>query len=196
MKGKSALTGSLLAALISDAAGIDRQGLEKKLQELEKAPPPAKLQPGAMCYKPAGPQARLEYICPKCGEKTLYAREGNQGGIFIFILSSADTFRRLTQQLKDKGLECRLDESSFCQKCGKDAPQKAFVLETQWPGEKAPCRATLQKTEDLNLLLEFLEGKTIHSGPTGGETPLKDHLPRIRKLLGLDPGKDPDKKNP
>lgn len=196
MKGKLALAGSLLAALASDAAGLNRQDLEKKLQALEKAAPPTNLAPGAMCYKPAGPQERQEYVCPKCGEKTLYSRDAGNGWATAMALQSADSFRRLAKQLQDKGLDCKLDETAFCQKCGKDAKDKTFVLETKWPGQEKPHRAAIANTEDLTLILEFLSGKDKHDAGPGGEKPLKNHLTRLRELLGLDTGKTPEKKNP
>jgi ribosomal protein L37AE/L43A len=196
MKSTIALTGSLLAALAADAAGLSRQDLEKKLQAMEKAPAPVNLAPGAMCYKPAGPHEREEYVCPKCGEKTLYSRDAVNGWAAVRALESADAFRRLTRQLKDKGLDCRLDETAFCKKCGKEAKEKAFVLETRWPGQDKPHRTIIASTEDLTLILDFLSGKDRHDAGPDGEKPLKDHLPRIRELLGLNTGKAPEKKTP
>ena len=39
---------------------------------------------------------------------------------------------------------------------------------------------------DLQLLQEFLADQVKHSGGNGAESPLKDDMPRIRQLLGLD----------
>lgn len=187
MKPQFAIASSLLAALAADAAGLDRQELAKRLQALEVAPPPTQLAPGAMCYKVAGPPERVEYTCLKCGEKTLYSRAENRGGV-IHTLTMLDTFRRLTRQIKDKGLDCRLDETAFCKKCAGGAKEPLFVLETRWPGEKEPHRATLNGSDDLKLILELIEGKTKHAGIADWERPMKDYLPRLRELLGVKSG--------
>ena len=39
---------------------------------------------------------------------------------------------------------------------------------------------------DLDLLREFLDGKDKHDGGQRGESAMKDQLPRIRKLLGVE----------
>ena len=196
MKKILTITGSLLAGFAADAAGLNRLDLEKKLQELAKAPPPTKLAPGAMCYEVMAPPDRQEYACPKCGEKSLYAQSANNGWKIIGSLRTIDSYRRLAKQLQEKGLDCQLDESAFCQKCGKDANEKAFVLAIRWPERKEPTRTTLRHLEDLELLLEFLEGKDRHSAGAGAEKPLKDYLPRIRELLGFVSAKPEEKKKP
>jgi hypothetical protein len=198
MKRALTIAGSLLAGFAADAAGLNRQDLEKKLQDLAKAPPPTKLAPGAMCYATAVKPRLNEYVCPKCGEKTMYSWVGQNHDKWetLHALQSVDSYRRLVKQLQDKGLDCQLDESAFCQKCGKDANEKAFVLAIRWPERKEPARTTLRHLEDMELLLEFLEGKDRHGAGAGGEKPLKDYLPRIRELLGLDAAKPEEKKTP
>ena len=41
------------------------------------------------------------------------------------------------------------------------------------------------RVDDLKLIREFLAGERAHQGPQDEETPLKDHLGRIRELLGI-----------
>lgn len=195
MKASLTIAGGLLAAFVADAASLDRQDLEKKLQDLAKAPAPTKLAPGAMCYDMAMPSERIEYVCPICSEKTLYANDKTG----FWGIRDAGTYRRLAKQLQEKGLDCKLDESAFCQKCGKDIKEKTFVLETKWPGQEKPHRATVRNPNELTLIQEFLEGKMVHQGIPGdgrGETPLKNHLPRLRELLGLQAVAKPDEKKP
>lgn len=197
MKTSLAIASSLLAALAADAAALDRQDLEKKLQELAKSTPPTKLVPGAMCYDRALQLERMEYTCPVCQEKTLYPAEGTFA--VQEQLRQADTYRRLVKQLQDKGLTCKLDETAFCQKCSKGQDPKAFALVVQWPSQEKPDRTELRTPNDLELILEFLEGKKVHQGIPGdglGETPLKSHLPRLRTLLGLEEPKKPEEKKP
>jgi hypothetical protein len=196
MKRALTIASGLLAGFAADAAGLDRQDLEKKLQDLAKAPAPANLAPGAMCYSTALPPASHEYYCPKCGEKTLYSRDTRKDEAQFWDVRSADYYRRSVKQLQEKGLNCKLDETAFCQKCGKDAKTRHFVLETRWPGQEKPHRAMLQGPIDLQILQEFLSGKDRHDAGGRGEEPLKDYLPRLRELLGLDTAKPEEKKTP
>ena len=184
MKMPLTMAGSLLAALAADAAALNRDELAQKLQALEKAPAPTKLAPGAMCYKPAGLQARQEYVCPTCGQKTVYAVAQNRTA--ILALRQTDTYRRQIKEIQALGLPCSLDETAFCQNCGKDAQTKGFFLVIAWP-DRTVHRVQLHGNDDLLLVLEFLQGKTTHDAGMGGEKPLKEFLPRIHELLGIEP---------
>lgn len=177
MKIPLTAAGSLLAALAADAATLTRLELEQRLQALEKAPAPAQLSPGAMCYAMMPPDTSQQaYVCPKCGDKTLYARS---------FADDIDWHRRSVKQLRAKGLDCVLDESAFCKKCGQGVKEKKFVLVVQWPEQKQPHRTVLRSEDDLELLLEFFDGKATHSLGQMGEQPLKNYLPQIRNLLGV-----------
>lgn len=193
MKIRLSMAGGLLAALAADAADLSRDDLAKKLQALEKAPAPTKLAPGAMCYKPAGLAPRVEFVCPKCGEKTLYVR--GTGTEAISAMRNAATYRRQVKEIQGLGLPCTLDESAFCQKCGKDAPEKVFALEIAWPGRPIH-RATLGDRDDLLLVLAFLQGKDRYDAGPGGEKALKESLPRIYELLGIEAPKPAEGKKP
>lgn len=194
MKPTIVFTGSLLAALSVDAASLSRQELEKKLQDLAKKPAPTKLAPGAMCYSRMAPADRHEYSCPTCGEKTLYSRSDSAGWDTIEALQSISHYRRLVKELKAKDLDCELDESAFCKKCGKDATKKGYALVVRLPDQKEPHRTTLRGHEDLSVLLDFLTNKDKHNAGPAGEQPLKDHLPRIRELLGIKESSSPSNK--
>ena len=192
MKKELTVASGLLAAFAANAAGLNRQELDKKLQALEKAPAPTQLAPGAMCYAPPPPRQQTSYTCPKCGEKTIYANADNG----FWKVGDAEAMRRTAKAIQAKGLDVSLDESAFCQKCGKDIKEKTFVLEVKWPGQEKSHRATLQGTTDLQILLEFLDGKDKHDAGPGGEKPMKDYLPRLRKLLGVDAAGKPEEKKP
>ena len=69
----SGITGIAGADMLSADADI-----EARLDALSKAPPPTTLMPGAMCYEPVMREIEktpAEYICPLCGEKTLFQRD-------------------------------------------------------------------------------------------------------------------------
>lgn len=193
MKIPLTMAGSLLAAMAAEAAEVSRDDLAKKLQALEKAPAPTKLAPGAMCYKPAGMAPRIDFVCPKCGEKTLYVR--GTGSEAMAAMHNAATYRRQIKEIQGLGLPCTLDETAFCQKCGKEAQEKAFVLEIAWPGRPAH-RAILENSDDLLLVLAFLQGKDRYDAGPSGEKALKESLPRIYKLLGIEAPKPAEEKKP
>jgi hypothetical protein len=56
-----------------------REELRRRLEELARSEPPLDLSSGAMCYSVAAPSEVVEYLCPVCGQKTLYAL-GNEPG--------------------------------------------------------------------------------------------------------------------
>lgn len=164
---------------------LNRQDLETKFHNLAMAAPPEKLEAGATYYAIPTLPERIGYNCQKCHEKTFYSRKADGNWELLFELGAVDVYRKLAKQIRGRGLNAILDESGFCQNCGKDANAKAFVLETRWPGQKKPHRAALQDTADFMLVLEFLEGRIKHVGPQGRETPLQSHLPRLRELIGI-----------
>ena len=192
MKKQFTVASGLLAAFAADAAGLARQDLDKKLQALEKAPAPTQLAPGAMCYAPMPPRQQTSYTCPKCGEKTIYANTDNG----FWKVGDVDALRRTVTAIQAKGLDAVLDESAFCQKCGKDSKAKEFALVIKWPDQTKPHRIVLQGTVDLQILFEFLSGKDKHDAGPGGEKPMKDYLPRLRQLLGVDAAGKPEDKKP
>ncbi|MCK4999391.1 MAG: hypothetical protein KAS23_07645 [Anaerohalosphaera sp.] len=52
---------------------ITRDQLQDRLEELAGLGDLSPFVVGAMCYHPAMPPSRTEYVCPECGEKTIYA---------------------------------------------------------------------------------------------------------------------------
>jgi len=53
-----------------------KEQIEEKLDYLCKTPPPDELSFGAMCYSVivTAVQEKYTYVCPVCGEKTIYRR--------------------------------------------------------------------------------------------------------------------------
>lgn len=51
---------------------MTRDEIRKRLEELAASAPPKDLSLGAMCYSMAEPPETAAYICPRCGERTLY----------------------------------------------------------------------------------------------------------------------------
>lgn len=155
-----------------------REEIEKKLTKLAKSPAPTSLKPGAMCYDMAGPPERVEYVCPICGEKTLYTDDKT-----YFIFYDLQTCRTAITSIE--GLDIRLDEKQFCKKCSPDVTKPELCLNIYYKGEEAPQHSCNISAEDVDLLYEFMSGKNKHTSFNDHEYPLKDYTPRLKELLGI-----------
>lgn len=155
---------------------LSRAELEARLDELAKAPPPDELMMGAMCYDPAGPPATAEYTCPICGEKTQY----DEYAVNHVVLSITEC-RRLAEQIVD--VDLRLDERAFCEHCSPGVEHPVLALEIR-DAEGKLTRTEKISPNDLKLLVEFFQGSKVHRDSQDFESPLADHLPRIKQLLG------------
>ncbi len=173
-----------------------RAELAQRLKRLAASPPPAKLAPGAMCYAPHAPDLRFEYVCPTCGERTVYdwlrTGQGRDADRDIVCTQTTETFphdlteyRRLIADVW--GIAMSLDESQFCKKCRPDVAKPKIVLVVKLPGGEQPHRVEDVSRLDLTLLSRFASGSDCADLGAAGERPLKDYLPRIRELLGIPP---------
>ncbi|MCP4219909.1 MAG: hypothetical protein GY765_35080 [bacterium] len=165
---------------ISDGK-LQRGDIETMLNSLPESPG-RDLQLGAMCYKVAF--AKIDkgtYVCPKCGEKTIYSadRENFPGDIDKFI----PEFRRLAQQIK--GIDAKLVETEFCKKCSPDCTAPNLSLDITLPGETAIRTIKHIQKEDLQLLVEFTNGEVVHQASQGREVMMKDYTNRLKALLGV-----------
>ena len=109
---------SVLSALAAQGKDFDRTELNAMLDRLAASPEP-KIEPQAIatCYKMAMPKPEdFEYVCPKCGTKTVYLQNRRARRRFL------RTLRDGVASLKAKGLNIELDESCLCRNCGKDVP--------------------------------------------------------------------------
>jgi hypothetical protein len=162
------------------AAPLTREQLKDKLQKLAETPPPAQLSFGAKCYDQAAPPETADFVCPRDGSRTQYTRNAA-------VASRVRSLPALRQEAAAlPGLSATIDDSELCRKCtpkAPDDPQLVLVVRLPDGGEKRTRGATRQ---DLQLLREFALDSVKHEGEQGRETPLKDSLPRLRELLGLD----------
>ncbi len=159
-----------------------RSSMEARLQALQQAPAPA-MKMGAMCYDMVGPAERAEYVCPTCGERTVYARDGD-GFAVIHAQSQIEGCRRLMDRLKKASpVPVVWDESAWCKHCSPDAKTPAaFLVFTYEEGEH---REPVKGSEDLVILCEFFEGERGHKTVTDGVEPLKNYAKRLEELLGV-----------
>jgi hypothetical protein len=161
---------------------LTRAEIEARLRKLAESPPPKKLEMGAMCYKMAAPPERVEYVCPACGHRTLYVEsESVPWPVMQAVRGGIEACRRQVVDLG--GIRFTLDEHAFCRKCAPGVKEPALVLVFRLEGEPADRRFSGVTPDDLKLLREFLTGKDRHQGDNDAETPLRDHVDRLREIL-------------
>ena len=180
-------TGGVTVEKVSRASNAE---IGRMLQQVETAPAPAPKM-GAMCYAPLPPVTHYEYICPVCGEKTLYAAGTNQ---FYVPAATIEAFRRARDAAEAAaakvGAAVALDEKQYCRKCLPDftnTPQAAVAV-TLPDGHVQRTEAI--QLQDLWMLRDFFSGKTVLVGGNDSESPLKHDLPRLRELLGMSAGEE------
>ena len=159
--------------------------IERMLERIETRPAP-EMKMGAMCYDMCMPPPVTEYVCPVCGEKTLYpVLEGD----WSTPLNSLEDLRRMQAQSQGeagkRGASVELDEKAYCRNCQPTAvAHPAAVLVVRLPDGRQT--RTEDFTEgDLGLLRDFFAGKNVKVGAQDDEMPLKESLPRLRELLGM-----------
>jgi hypothetical protein len=155
-----------------------KEEVKTMLEELAEKPVKKELNMGAMCYSPRPMPDSATYICPVCGEKTIYT-----SGNAEFVLESIPQCRRSAGRFKKDHI--KLDESQFCRKCSPEAivnPQLCLVVELV---NQAPVKTCKVYPWDLEMLVAFFEGRTYYKADNDAEIALKDNLPRIKELLGM-----------
>ncbi len=164
-----------VAVKAREVRALNRQQLQQMLQRIATAKPPAPKM-GAMCYDMAPPPNRAEYLCPTCGEKTLYTQQQAYR-----VSWEVETCRRLTKEIASSAIT--LDESAWCRKCRPDAKEPALALRLRY--DDGTTR-TVEKVnpEQLRLLRDFLGGKLAVKETNDSELPIKDRLGELEKLLG------------
>lgn len=154
------------------------------LDRLESMEPPERVM-GAMCYAPMAYPEVAEYVCPVCGEKTLY--NGTQCAMIEWELPG---MRRMAQSIDSlTDFSVLLDESQFCHFCSDtDADVPATLLRVSTSDSTEVVNRV--SSMDLRMLEGFLHGNLYYLTSNDSQEPLRDHSDRIRQLLGLLP--DPE----
>jgi len=173
--------------VMSEKAGfIHRSDIHNVLIALSKTEPPKNLRVGAQCYSTEGPSSVVQYVCPKCGEKTLYKLSEVADTLCInsFIERELESCRRIVKAIKN--LNIILDESQYCRKCSPNVKSPKLALIVKYSDEEALHRCEEITIDDLRLLNEFLSGEYKHVSDYDAETPLKNHVKRLSELLGVE----------
>ncbi|MFH0896112.1 MAG: hypothetical protein V2A54_16895 [Bacteroidota bacterium] len=160
---------------------LTKTELIQKLKILSVTPIKSNLNEGAMCYKTAGPPRTIDYICPVCGHKTVYADDKTH-----FLYRDLDRCRLRVKNIK--GISATLDESQFCHKCSKEVVKDpALCLNIKIRDVSETHKTCGISDTDIDLLVEFLQGNTVHLSSTDSEIPLQNSISRIEELLGISP---------
>jgi len=170
---------------------LDRTAIRVLLKKLADSPTPKAQAMGAMCYDMAPPPRRADYVCPSCGERTLYDEskwsndEWVQKGVARVVAEEIPGCRREIEDLRRVvGDAISLDESQFCRKCSPKVARPKLMLRVFFEDGK-PRDIENVSHSDLRILQEFLAGKQLTKGDNDSMLPLKDRLPRLQELLGV-----------
>ncbi len=175
-------SGFLGISLNSPSMGsLSRTETNLLLARLEKTEPPESVM-GAMCYSPRMEPASAEYICPVCGEKTLYDYSYS-----AFIDWELAGCRRLAESINmNTDFEVSLDERPFCDFCSPDYDDESRTILLRVVYDNGDEIVNSVSISDLGMLDSFLQGNLFYLTSNDGQYPLKDHADRLRTLLGFE----------
>jgi hypothetical protein len=150
------------------------------LARLEREEPPEPIR-GAMCYEAMAYPAVAEYVCPICGEKTIYNDQ-----LTAFIEWELQGCRRKAELINEyTEFEVILDESMFCDFCSGVSDEEP-VLYLRVLSSDSTETVNPVSIHDLMILESFLQGNLYYTTSNDGQEPLQDYSERIRVLLGTD----------
>lgn len=162
-----------------DFRSLSDSEIDQLLERLESEDPPDRVM-GAMCYAAMAYPEVAEYICPVCGEKTLYS--GYETAMIEWQLQG---MRRMAENIDDMtDFPVMLDETQFCHFCsGGDIPNPSLVLRVM-RSDSMEIENTVSST-DLSMLESFLQGNLYYFTSNDSQEPLREHADRLRQLLGF-----------
>ena len=131
----------------------------------------------AMCYDVAAPPDRSQYICPVCGEVTLYSSFFDS----TIDLGMLSYYRNRVKKITK--IDVELDESQLCEKCNPNAESRELCLIVKYDKKSKPQKTCNINGEDINLLYEYSKGLTEHNS-SSGKVPIINYKDRLEKLLG------------
>lgn len=165
---------------------FSKKQIDQKLKRLSETPAPTNLSFGAMCYEMVAVDTKNhEYVCPLCGEKTVYKKDKDKTRFFYIdgLLWNLEACRKEIQTVR--GINIKLDEKQFCSHCSPKIERPELYLLVNIAGQSDTTRISAISFTDIQLIREFLEDKLIHRTDNDGETPLIENIARIKELLGI-----------
>ncbi len=159
---------------------LSRTEINLLLSKLEFTEPPEVVM-GAMCYAPMMLPSSADYICPDCGEKTVY-----DSSFSSFIDWEIAGCRRMADNINlNTEFDVVLDESRFCDFCSQETAETPVLLlkVINEDGDEIINRITIM---DLRMLESFLQGNLYYLSSNDSQRPLQDYGERMRTILGLE----------
>ena len=148
----------------------------KQLKELESHEAPESKM-GAMCYSVGPPPNQALYICPACGEKTLYVDH------YAEELSEVSLARQEFEKLiKSVDISIVFDESEFCASCSPHVDSPELTLRINHEDGSSVLSKSIT-SDDIIILRAFFEGEFCYTTHNDSIYPLKGELRRLRELL-------------
>ncbi len=187
------LTAGLSGAALTGCKG-DPETLQQALDDLAKSDPWIFNSAMVSCYAPMMPDERaIDYVCPVCGHSTHYP-EKTPGAALVSEMNHqlGDFSAEACARMKKFGVSLTVDDSELCEECRKKLPYAVKDPRRMWvvsrldadgrtmPG--SPWRVPAYTTDHAILEAFFLGKDTLHEG-SDFESPLKDYLPRLLKIL-------------
>ncbi len=147
--------------------------------KVEKAPESVM---GAMCYSPMMLPASAEYVCPVCGEKTLYESSNT-----AFIEWELAGCRRMVESInQNTDFEVTLQEELYCDFCSPNPDEDNPTLFLKTTYENGDEFINQISPTDLRMLDSFVQGNLYYSTSNDARYPLQDYAERMAILLGLE----------
>jgi hypothetical protein len=184
-----------VAVLTTDMKTLNREAIRVLLKWVADTPVPKSPIVCACCYMVAEGPNRSDYLCPRCGERTLYdviakgdktlsARQKRRE-IVDAVEYGIPACRQEMQELRKLvGDAISLDESQFCRKCSPTVTEPTLVLHVAYAEGQPQDTVTDVTLADLRLLHKFLAGELFDNDGIE-RTPLNESLPRLQTLLGM-----------
>ena len=167
-------------------AMFSKKQIDDKLKRLAETPPPSKLSYGAECYEKVYREYSVyEYVCPNCGEKTVYKDSKNHKNRAIIEILDNNLGACRNEIEKVKGINIKLDEKEFCEHCSPNTKNPKMYLLVNIAGQNDTAHISDFSYLDIRMIHEFLEDELIHQDDQDFESPLKDNIERIKELLGM-----------
>lgn len=173
--GSSSSAGS---SLVMQIKGMVWAEIDRMLEAI-KWPFAPKRDDFVTCYEMAAPPARAEYVCPVCGEKTLYIEEKAE-----FVERDLTACRRKLEELRELwGLEMTLEEGSFCKHCHPGEETPALVLKITCPdGGVEEIKNAVEV--DMYILGDLLSELSDPKDSARLRSLLRKELPRRKNPFG------------
>lgn len=170
---------TMTTTTVESVKSMSRADVEKMLQKLERQET-SKPYISALCYAPAPVLKKAEYVCPACGQKTIYTTPRNTSCVTYDVSSARREFPILQKASK---LKMGLDESRFCKRCHPVTTPPELVLKITY--SDGSVHEAEVSAWDLEVLTAFFKGaSTVRNGPD--DEPLKENLSSLRRILGFE----------